>query len=322
MPRYSARETQGMAIDGDVTGRLTRAAPGRTKRLGPVLPLGGWETGPERNRDMRNVTDENDSGKREVSSPTCATCRFWGEPVLAIRRNVPGVGDVHGMDTGLRNCEAVPFYGEDSAGMPANETTLATVRDGEGHRGELLTRAAFGCAMWEPGDAPVPRAVLKKVAEALSGIPGPSQGYCERFGTHVTEEQDRDSGEALTFDEAKKRLAELGLSKLYVDTLLMRPEAFSGNSPPFTIADEALWQKTVAVLAAHSRHPGRVATTASLRVADRLLDFAVVMRAAMSGDAAAIAKARALHDEVLPLLSEDDPRRASLETLRAKLEAT
>ena len=52
-------------------------------------------------------------------------------------------------DTGLRKCNAVPFYGPEDRGLPENPAALAYAHDGEGYLGELLTRAGFGCVLHE-----------------------------------------------------------------------------------------------------------------------------------------------------------------------------
>lgn len=88
------------------------------------------------------------TGQPTLLRKRCSTCRFWGEPHLAIQRQLSGP-DVFDVDTGLRKCTGVPFYGEDNRGMPAYAAALAVVRDGEGYLGELLTRADFGCVLHE-----------------------------------------------------------------------------------------------------------------------------------------------------------------------------
>lgn len=76
---------------------------------------------------------------------TCGTCRHW-----------VGYGDPEKGKVCLRVVDGSETFFTDKA-IPANESAWTV--DGEGYQSALITRADFGCVLWEPTaetDPPIP----------------------------------------------------------------------------------------------------------------------------------------------------------------------
>lgn len=83
---------------------------------------------------------------------TCSTCKHWGDEKVAEDRFYGHQIEDWKAD-GISFCGRILHTNEyrgDADGLQDHPDELAGVEDAEAYNAYLLTRAAFGCVLWEP----------------------------------------------------------------------------------------------------------------------------------------------------------------------------